>query len=239
VYGCPICQGFGEPFGSPPEREARTDKMGLYAESLSDYFRVLQRSVSSPHIFCGSIAKDGWGQFIGGCSLRPIFCPPPFLADPTPASSLNNSRIAARIVSCPIDVLERSQKRKALMTARKQVPVLIIDDETNIAKTLAMVLEQEGHAATFALSGQSGIEIASRIGPHVAIVDLNLPDIDGIKTAVEICKRVPDCKILLMTGDPDSVPKLEEARAKGINFEVVGKPIPPKELLQRLAELLR
>jgi DNA-binding response OmpR family regulator len=102
-----------------------------------------------------------------------------------------------------------------------------------------MVLEQEGYAAAFALSGESGIEMASRIGTHLAIVDINLPDQDGIETAAEICKRVPNCKILLMTGDPESLEKLQEARDRGINFEVVAKPIPPAELLQKLKSLLR
>jgi len=125
------------------------------------------------------------------------------------------------------------------LPGRKQrIPVLIIDDEPSIARTLAMVLEQEGYAAAFALSGESGIELASRIGPHIAIVDVNLPDRDGIETAVEICRRVQECKVLLMTGDPDSMDKLEQARGRGINFEVVGKPIPPTELLEKLKALL-
>jgi DNA-binding response OmpR family regulator len=131
-------------------------------------------------------------------------------------------------------LVEKNRARKKSRTA-----ILIVDDEINIAKTLAMVLEQQGYAATFALSGQSAIEIASRMRPPIAIVDVNLPEMDGIEVALEICDRAPDCKILLMTGDPDSVERLEKARARGINFDVLGKPIPPPELLEKLEALMR
>jgi YesN/AraC family two-component response regulator len=43
----------------------------------------------------------------------------------------------------------------------------------------------------------------------LAIVDVNLPDVDGIKTAVEICNRFPNCKILLISGYPESVLLIE------------------------------
>ncbi len=99
-----------------------------------------------------------------------------------------------------------------------------------------MVLEQEGYTASLALNGESGIEMASRIGPRLAIVDINLPDADGIEIAIEICRRVRHCKILLMTGDPESAEKLDQARRRGINLEVVGKPI---QLLQKLQTLLQ
>lgn len=65
-----------------------------------------------------------------------------------------------------------------------------------------------------------------------------LRDLDGIRTATELCKRMPDCKILLMSGDSESAPLLEAARKDGIRFEVLAKPIPPAELFTKVDSLI-
>ena len=135
----------------------------------------------------------------------------------------------------------RSERSNGHRTTRprKHKSILVIDDEVNVAKTLTMVLEQEGYTAAFAFTARSGIELACRIGPDIALVDVDLPDIDGIEAAVTICERVPNCKILLISGHPNSTSKLEQARARGINFEIVAKPIPPLELVEKLDALVR
>jgi DNA-binding response OmpR family regulator len=113
-----------------------------------------------------------------------------------------------------------------------------VDDEFAIAQTLTWVLEEAGYSATFALSGKAALDLSNDHAVDLAVVDVTLPDLDGIKTAVEICKRIPNCKILLMSGDTESAPLLEAARRDGIKFEVLAKPIPPSELLPKLASLL-
>lgn len=116
--------------------------------------------------------------------------------------------------------------------------ILVVDDEFAIAQTLTWVLQEAGYTTTFAQSGKSALQIASGIAVDLAILDVTLPDLDGIKTAVELCKRIPNCKILLMSGDTESAPLLEAARKEGIRFEVLAKPIPPSELLPKLESLL-
>ena len=117
--------------------------------------------------------------------------------------------------------------------------ILVVDDEFNIAQTLTWVLQEAGYTAAFALSGQAALEIASGIAVDLAIVDVALPDIDGIKIAAEICHRLPKCKILLISGDSECAPLLEAAKKDGIHFEVLPKPIPPSELLGKLESLLQ
>lgn len=116
--------------------------------------------------------------------------------------------------------------------------ILVVDDNIGVAETLTWVLQDAGYAATFALSSKAAIGIASGIPLDLAVVDVTLPDLDGIKTAVEICKRIPTCRILLMSGDTESAPLLEGARRDGIKFEILAKPIPPSELLPKLESLL-
>lgn len=90
------------------------------------------------------------------------------------------------------------------MPARRKPLVLVVDDEPGIAKTLAWMLEQSGYGTAIAYNGKEGVELASRLTATLAVVDVNLPDVDGIKVAVEICSRLPACKIVLITGDPNS-----------------------------------
>ena len=58
-----------------------------------------------------------------------------------------------------------------------------------------------------------------------------MPGENGVKVAVEICKRLPNCKILLISGDSGTADVLERAQAEGINFPILAKPVPPEELL--------
>ena len=124
------------------------------------------------------------------------------------------------------------------MSARRKPLVLVVDDEPGVAKTLAPVLEQSGYVAAIAYTGRDAVELASRMTATLAIVDVNLPDGDGVKVAAEICSRLPACKILLITGDPNSAPLLEWLKTGERKFEFMAKPFEPPELLSTVAKLL-
>src|SRR5690348_5049362 len=75
-------------------------------------------------------------------------------------------------------------------------------------------------------------------GPrHPRLARAELPGIDGLQTAVEICKRLPHCKLILISGQPESIPQLERAAMQGLQFSVLAKPIPPGELLATIESL--
>lgn len=124
------------------------------------------------------------------------------------------------------------------MPARQKPLVLVVDDEPGVAKTLAWMLEQSDYVTAVAYTGKDALELASRVTASLAIVDVNLPDVDGIKVAAEICRRVPGCKILLITGDPNSAPLLEWLKTGERKFEFLAKPFEPPDLLNTVATLL-
>jgi DNA-binding response OmpR family regulator len=124
------------------------------------------------------------------------------------------------------------------MPATQKPLVLIVDDEPGIAKTLAWMLEESGYVTAVAYTGKDAMELASRIAAALAIVDVNLPDVDGIIVAAEICRRLPTCKILLITGDPNSAPLLEWLKTGERKFEFMAKPFEPPDLLNTVAKLL-
>ena len=109
----------------------------------------------------------------------------------------------------------------------------------NVAKTLALLLQRSGYNASAVYSGKEALHSLDGLPLDLALIDINLPGMDGVKTAVEICKRRPSCKVLLISGNPESFEILERAEAEGIVFPVLAKPIPTEELLSTIASLLK
>ena len=64
--------------------------------------------------------------------------------------------------------------------------VLVIDDERNIRSLVSRVLGQENIEVHTAGTGKEGLELADQVGPDLVLVDLRLPDIDGIQVLREI-----------------------------------------------------
>lgn len=76
--------------------------------------------------------------------------------------------------------------------------ILVVDDDKDIVQTIKGNLELDGYEVFVAYDGQTGIHITKTTRPDLIILDLNLPDIDGIKTC-EIIRREFDCPIIMLT----------------------------------------
>jgi CheY-like chemotaxis protein len=67
--------------------------------------------------------------------------------------------------------------------------------------------------------------------PDLLITDVIMPGMDGVQTAKEILKLVPNCRIVLFSGQAVSTDLVSKARAEGYFFEILAKPINPNILL--------
>ncbi|MGB9031099.1 MAG: response regulator [Acidobacteriaceae bacterium] len=112
--------------------------------------------------------------------------------------------------------------------------VLIADDERVIADTLRIILEQNGFQAAAVYSGRDAVERARTWNPHVLLCDVVMPGMDGIEAATKVRVMLPACRVLLFSGQASVLDLLREARERGHEFELLVKPIHPKELLERL-----
>ncbi|MGB7290737.1 MAG: sigma-54 dependent transcriptional regulator [Thermodesulfobacteriota bacterium] len=77
--------------------------------------------------------------------------------------------------------------------------VLIIDDERLLCKQLQKALSQEGHEVVTAYTGKDGIEIAKRDNPDVVLLDLRLPDVDGLEVLGNLTGLEPVPNTIMMT----------------------------------------
>jgi len=112
--------------------------------------------------------------------------------------------------------------------------VMVVDDEPVIADTLAMILNQSGFDTRAVYSGEKALEMASSFRPDMLISDVIMGDLNGIDAAIRIRALLPEIKVLLFSGQAATANLLENARARGYEFEILSKPVHPQDLLTRL-----
>lgn len=126
---------------------------------------------------------------------------------------------------------------RGYMTEIKAKPrVLVVDDEHVIADTLAIILNQAGFNASAVYTGNDAVELARSEKPDLIISDVIMPDMNGIEAAIHIRGFLPSCKILLFSGQAATADLLENARARGYEFEILAKPVHPQDLLAKLRQ---
>lgn len=114
--------------------------------------------------------------------------------------------------------------------------VLVCDDEPQILRALKVVLRDAGFEVTAAATAQEALDAASVRPPDAAIIDLVLPDGDG----VEICKQLrswSEMPIIVLSAVDDEEQKVRALEAGADDY--VTKPFGPRELVARLSAALR
>ena len=115
-------------------------------------------------------------------------------------------------------------------------PVLLIEDEENIASFVAMYLEKEGYVVEIAATGGDGLARAEKLKPAVIILDIMLPDIDGF----EVCRSLrhdSDVPIIMLTARDTATDKVVGLELGADDY--ITKPFEPRELVARVKSVLR
>jgi len=116
--------------------------------------------------------------------------------------------------------------------------VLVADDEKIIADTLKLILARAGYEVSVAYDGIEAVNIANEWLPDLFLSDVFMPGFSGIEAAIKICERLPDCKVLLMSGQGDSHDLRREIESKCRGVQLFSKPVPPTKLIAHLRTLL-
>jgi DNA-binding response OmpR family regulator len=116
----------------------------------------------------------------------------------------------------------------------KQKVAFVVDDEHVIATTLATILNFAGFDARAMFSGQEALDASDHLRPDLLITDVVMTGMNGIEAAIITRSKLPECKILLFTGQAASLDLLVVARLEGHEFEILAKPIHPTDLLARI-----
>ena len=122
----------------------------------------------------------------------------------------------------------------------KDIRILIVDDEPDIIEILQYNLEKEGYTAITAENGKEAIEKAKAHTPHLIILDIMMPDMDGIEAARQIrdpqsAVRNPSIPIIAMSAFTTYDEQQKSLKA-GMNT-FLSKPITPQRLSQQIQNL--
>ncbi|MGD0094874.1 MAG: response regulator [Terracidiphilus sp.] len=121
------------------------------------------------------------------------------------------------------------------MTTNSHKPkILVADDETVIADTLTTILQQCGFTARAVYSGEDALAQALSFAPDMFLSDVMMPGLDGIETAIRMRMQLPGLKVLLFSGQAATADLLDKARTQGYEFDVLVKPVHPKDLLAKI-----
>jgi two-component system OmpR family response regulator len=115
--------------------------------------------------------------------------------------------------------------------------VLVVDDEPNLAELLTSVLRYEGWETATAHTGQAAVQQAAETDPDVVVLDIMLPDLDGIEVMRRIRSRQPHVPVLFLTARDAVEDRIAGLTAGGDDY--VTKPFSLEELVARLRSLLR
>jgi len=111
----------------------------------------------------------------------------------------------------------------------RQSRVLVIDDEPEMVAWLSALLTQGGHAVRPAATGRAGRDLFAAWRPEVVIVDMMLPDDDGLQLLRHFRQASPESEVIVLTGHA-TVPKAVEAMRAGAH-SFLEKPVDPDALL--------
>jgi CheY-like chemotaxis protein len=123
---------------------------------------------------------------------------------------------------------------EALTAASRRRVVFVVDDESVIATTLAIILNKAGFEAHAMFSGEQAVESLAKLRPDLLITDVVMGGMNGIEVATIFRNKLPDCKILLFSGQAATNDLLEKASAQGHEFEILAKPVHPADLIAKL-----
>jgi len=120
---------------------------------------------------------------------------------------------------------------------REQPRILIIDDQESIRKTLKVALETNGYLVDTAKDGQEAIAKSKKRFYNLALVDLRLPDMDGMRLLTDMRQTTPRMVKIIFTGYP-ALENAIEAVNRGADGYIV-KPYTMESLLSKIKEHLQ
>jgi len=122
---------------------------------------------------------------------------------------------------------------------KKDIKILLVDDEVDILEIVGYNLTQEGYQIFTAENGKKAVEKAKKHVPHLIIMDVMMPEMDGME-ACEIIRRTPELSntiITFLTARNEDYSQVAGFDAGADDY--ITKPIKPKVLVSKVKALLR
>ena len=122
---------------------------------------------------------------------------------------------------------------------KSELKILLVDDEPDILEFVGYNIKKEGYFLLTSNNGNDAIRIAVKEIPHLIILDIMMPEMDGIETCIEL-RKIPALKntlIAFLTARSEDFSQIAGLDAGGDDY--ITKPIKPRVLISRINALLR
>lgn len=120
------------------------------------------------------------------------------------------------------------------LSSNSKTKILIADDEVDFASTLSARLELRGYVTEMVNSGGAALEAVSRNEPDVLILDLKMPDLDGLEVLTKLRENHKDLKVIILTGHGSFSAASQGMELKA--FDYILKPVELNLLLEKITE---
>jgi DNA-binding NtrC family response regulator len=120
---------------------------------------------------------------------------------------------------------------------KKNVRILIVDDDENIRKTMKAILEDEGYIVDWAATGKDAIKKTNEKTYNLALLDIRLPDMEGVDLLKLLKDNVPRTRKIMVTGYPSMQSAINALNESADAYLV--KPVDVAKLLDTVKEQLQ
>lgn len=114
--------------------------------------------------------------------------------------------------------------------------MLVVDDEKTTVDFLKDFFEQEGFRVRTACSGQAALEAVSLLEPHIILLDVQMPGMNGMQALKQIKQTNPKIKVLMVTGENDDE-TIENVLQAGADYYLL-KPFKLQALITQVREIV-
>ncbi len=120
--------------------------------------------------------------------------------------------------------------------AAAAVAVAVIDDDDAVRDSLGALLEAEGYRVEGYASGRAFLEALPQAQPACALVDVRMPDMDGLELQRRLAEAAPSLPVVIITGHGDIAMAVKAIKAGAVDF--IEKPFPDDAILNGIAQAL-
>jgi two-component system, OmpR family, response regulator len=115
--------------------------------------------------------------------------------------------------------------------------ILVVDDERSIVDAVATALRYEGYEVQEAFAGRDALAAVAQFEPHLVVLDIMLPDLDGVEVGRRLRANGYETAVLFLTAKDETEHKVEALKAGGDDY--VTKPFSLAEIVARAQAILR
>ena len=119
----------------------------------------------------------------------------------------------------------------------KQPRILVVDDDENIRKSIKAILEEEGYLVDLAASGKEAVQKSQEQNYNVALLDIRLPDMEGVELLELMRNTVPRTRKIMVTGYPSLQNAVDALNLQADAYLI--KPVDVQNLLMVVKQQLK